>query len=137
MELKKALELPIIIATILMIASFAPFIQVTFLYLNSALVYAIELLIKIENRNIEILINVLFSILFIICYMNSKLRGLKAVLLVLLSIFLLGLANELFPRINEFELFFLPGLIFSLMVSSIIILVGFMRYLRIKNKYSR
>ena len=113
------MKFAIIFTLLLFITSFVPAIQIIFAYANGAVFSAAENIIGLNSPVLSILLNLLFSVIFIFLYYKSEKLYLKIVnsilILFFLDSFVMLMKIEIYGN-EEGKFYFLQFLVSSLII---------------------
>ena len=84
------ITIPLVIAGVLILGSFAPIIQITMLFGNGALMFLIEQFVDNISESILNYVNLYFGILSLIAFYFSKRLGYKIIWAILTTFFIHG-----------------------------------------------
>lgn len=124
MKKELSLKFSIIFTIFLIITSFFPFIQVTFLYLVGGLMAVLEKIFEIDVLKISIYLNLILTFLFSFLYIKSKNITNQIITALLLFVFLnafIGFLSMEIYRNEEGKYYYFKFLITSVMFGLITI----------------
>ena len=111
------MKFAIIFTLLLFVSSFVPVIQIIFAYANGAVFWTAEKIIGPHSPVLSIILNLLFSVIFIFLYYKSEKLYMKIVnsILIFLNSFVMLMKIELYGN-EEGEFYFLQFLVSSLII---------------------
>ncbi|SFI51167.1 hypothetical protein SAMN05443292_2774 [Halpernia frigidisoli] len=119
-----------IFTLILIISSFFPIIQITFLYTNGGLISLCQEVMGSDSRFISIILNLLFAAIFIFLYYKSEKLISKIISATLISFFVNSLVvftNIQFNGNEEGNFYFIQFIVASVIVGTIILSTEYYR----------